>query len=352
MKRPFAVPRVLPLALLLVLQGACGGGAPESAEAPAVSARVGQAVVRDFDVTVTALGTVSALPGSMARVSAPGESFVSVVDVGPGDPVRKGDPLVELDRSVWSERAAEADAALSAAQEAVNRTRGLVDQGILPRKELEAATAELARSRATAADAHRTLERAVLRAPMTGVVTAVRAAVDQPVAMNDVLVELVDGAGLEVRARVGPDDAGRVPRGARVVVRAGADPSAADVAWGSVRGVSSSVDSLSGTVTVRAVLDSIAGGLRPGQTVSARISVDRIPSAVVVPAAALVPVTDGMVVFVVDSAGVAHQTSVEAGFRTSDSVTVRSGLAGGERVVLSGSFGVVDGARIEESESP
>jgi len=336
----------------LVLLGACGGGAAEDTEPPAVAVDLTTVGVRDFDVTVTALGTLSARPGSTARVAAPGESFVTRIHVGPGDEVAVGDTLVELDKSVWSEQALEADAALSTAQDAEARARRLVEGGILPRSQLEAATAELARARAVAADAHRTLERAVLRSPIKGVVTSVSAAVSQPVAANDVLVEVVDDSGLEALIQLAPQDAARVTPGAAVVVRSGLDPLAPALAEGTVKGVSSAVDPATGTVMVRCVLTSVDAPLRPGQTVSTRVTVERHPSAVVVPRAALVPVTQGIVVFVVDSAGVAHSTPVEIGGQTTDSVEVRMGLSGGERVVTGGAYGVVDGARVEPAGAP
>ncbi len=338
------------LLAVLALLDACGGNAAEDTTPPAVAVSLATVQVRDFEVTAMALGTISSRPGSMARVAAPGESFVTRILVGPGDRVTAGDTLVELDTSVWSEQAREAEAALSTAQDAEARARRLVDAGILPRSQLEAATAALAQARATAADAHRTLDRAVLRSPIKGVVTAMSAAVSQPVAANDILVEVVDDTGLEALLEMAPESASRIRPGAAIVLRGGLDPSAQVLARGTVRGVSSAVDAMTGTVTVRGVLTSVEAALRPGQTVSSRVAVELHPSVVVVPRAALVPVTNGTVVFVVDSAGVAHSTPVEIGGQTTDSVEVSSGLSGGERVVTGGAYGVVDGARVEPTQ--
>jgi membrane fusion protein, multidrug efflux system len=337
---------------LLVLLAACSGAPADETEPASVTADLATVDVRDFDVTVTTFGTVSARPGSMARVAAPGESFVTKIYVGPGDQVAAGAALVDLDKSVWSEQALEAEAALSTAQEAEARARRLVDGGILPRAQLEAATADLARARAVVADTHRTLERATLRSPISGVVTAVSAAVSQPVAANDVLVEVVDNTGLEAVVQLAPADAARIMPGAVVAVRGGLDPSAPTLAEGTVKGVSSAVDPTTGTVSVRCVLTSVGAALRPGQTVSARITVERRASAVVIPRTALVPVTQGTIVFVVDSESVAHSTPVQVGGQTTDSVQVLSGLSGGERVVTGGAYGVVDGSHVQPAGAP
>jgi len=157
----------------------------------------------------------------------------------------------------------------------------------------------------------------------------------------------VSATGLEALIQLAPEDAGLVAPGAPVELSAGLDPSAAPMASGSVMGVSSAVDPASGTVTVRVALTSVERPLRPGQTVSARITVGMRPSAVVVPREAVVPVTNGAVVFVADADGVVHSTPVVLGAEGADSVEVISGLAGGERVVTVGAYGMVDGAHIQ-----
>jgi RND family efflux transporter MFP subunit len=268
--------------------------------------------------------------------------------VGPGDAVAAGDVLVELDRSVWTEQAADADAALNAAEAAHARAQRLVDQGILPRRDLEAATAELARVRAVAVDARRTLARATLRSPIRGSVSTVSASLAQPVGINDVLVEVVDPSALEALVRLSADDAARVTVGDAVTLTGGLDLAAPPIALGRVTGVSPSVDPLTGTVTARVAIDP-SQGIRAGQRVSARIVVAMHPGAVVVPRGALVPSATGTSVFVVDSAGAAHATAVTLGAEAADSVEILSGLARGDRIVTAGAFGMVDGVRVQRA---
>jgi hypothetical protein len=70
----------------------------------------------------------------------------------------------------------------------------------------------------------------------------------------------------------------------------------------------------------------------------------------VVPADALVPEGDGMQVFVVDSAGIAHATPVQVGTRTRSEVQIITGLRGGEVVVTRGAYGITDGSRIKRAK--
>jgi multidrug efflux pump subunit AcrA (membrane-fusion protein) len=90
--------------------------------------------------------------------------------------------------------------------------------------------------------------------------------------------------------------------------------------------------------------------LRVGETVSGRIAVATRPSAVVVPAEALVPEGDGYKVFVVDAHDVAHAQLVTIGARADSLVEIVKGLAAGARVVTYGAYGVTDSARVVPPE--
>ncbi|MEZ4417062.1 MAG: efflux RND transporter periplasmic adaptor subunit [Gemmatimonadota bacterium] len=339
--------RSLAVGLSVLVASSCGAGdgAPQD-QPPETMASTAVAEVRPFDVVVTATGTITAHPSAHARLSAPGETVVTAIDVGEGDRVRAGQRLVELDASVWGERLRQAQAALATAEEALSRAQRLVDQGILPRKDLEAASAERARANAEVADAQRTHSRAVLRSPIDGTVAAMRATLAQPVTSGEVLVEVVDPTKLEAQLRLSPSEAARVPNGAPARVTASLQQEAEDLASGHVAGVSAAVDSATGAVTVRVSVDSVQRVLRPGETVAAHITVARHERAVVIPREALVPEADGLVVFVLDSAGVVHEAPVEVGAEVGAFVEVLKGLVGGERIVTTGAYGVAEGTRI------
>jgi RND family efflux transporter MFP subunit len=113
-----------------------------------------------------------------------------------------------------------------------------------------------------------------------------------------------------------------------------------------VKDVGATVDSASRAVLVRAAIARPARTLRIGETVFASIVVDTRPNAVTVPVEALVPDGEGVKVFVLDSARVAHATPVTVGARTDQLAEITHGLAGGETVVTYGAYGVTDSARV------
>ncbi len=342
--------------------------AEESDEgAPAVvNAQTGVARVGDFAVTIDALGTVQPRPGSFAQVAAPAASRVARILVATGDHVRPGQPLVQLDESVWVLQAQQAQIALDAAQKAYDRAQRLFDEGISPRKDVETAAADLAKAKADLEAARRTEALGTLRSPIAGVVTQMRASLAQPVDVNQPLVEVVNPAGLEVLFHLSPTDAARLAPGGAVELTAvseagpagpgaGAGNPATSTASapaqflgrGTITGISAAVDSATGSVAVRATVAAPVVPLKAGQTVSGHLVVAHHPRAVIVPVSALVPAGDSVQVFVVDAKSIAHATPVTVGARNELEAEVTSGLRGGETIVTAGAYGVTDSATIK-----
>jgi membrane fusion protein (multidrug efflux system) len=271
---------------------------------------------------------------------------VARIFVAPGDRVAAGAPLVEFERAPFEAAARSAESALSSAQHSYDRAVRLTDAGVLARKDLDLAAAELAAAQATATTARRALELATLKAPIAGVVTRMSAVLGAPVDASTLVVAVADPGALDLLFSVSPADAAVIPRGAAVSVTAGEDARGEPVGDAAVTDVGAVVDSAERAVMVRARMTASHRALRIGETVFGRITVGTKPNAVVVPASALVPEGEGYRVFVVDSANTVHARTVTVGGRSEAGVEVLSGLAAGETVVTDGAYGVEDSARV------
>src|SRR5207247_7944278 len=124
-----------------------------------------------FAETVGGIAAVPGRQGHIASLSAPIAARVARVDVGIGQHVGVGTVLVQLDQTPFVAAARAAEAALAAAERTYERTSRLAQEGIVPRKDFEQATADLEKARGDAANARRQQELSVLRAPIGGVVT-------------------------------------------------------------------------------------------------------------------------------------------------------------------------------------
>ncbi|MBV9774526.1 MAG: efflux RND transporter periplasmic adaptor subunit, partial [Gemmatimonadetes bacterium] len=218
-----------------------------------------------------------------------------------------------------------------------------------PRKDAETAAAALADANAALIQARSTQSQAMLRTPISGVVSAVSARLNAQADPAQTLVQVVDPRGLEVHLSVPPDQASRVQPRQPVHLSAGRTAGGPLLGDGVVTGVGAVIDTANGSVDVRASLTHPAGTLFVGQDVFATIEVASRASAVTVPAEAVVPAEGGSQVFVVDASGVAHARPVTVGERHETVVEIARGLRGGETVVAGGAYGVQDGAHVRRT---
>jgi membrane fusion protein, multidrug efflux system len=336
------------LALSLVFAGCAKRDAGASdAEVPAVvGARTAIVTRRAVRETIDGIGTIAARPDHMAQVSAPAVTRVTKVYVTVGQRVSAGAPLVSFDRAPLDAQAAAASTALAAAQRSLDRAKRLVDAGIAPRKDLDQAANELARANAEQIAAERMQSRATLRAPISGVVTAMGAVLGATVDPAQPLIAVVDLSALDLLVPVPPDAAARVQRGTSVDMTARASGETEALGTATVADIGGTIDSAARAVVVRAPITHPARQLRIGETVFARIVLAARTAALAVPTESLVPEGEGLKVFVVDAEHVAHARPVTVGVRDGGFAEITSGLSGGETVVTYGAYGVADGARI------
>ena len=337
-------------AVLSLLAGCIGGGDTESETRSDVQAVVGAktavALVQPFVRTVSALGAVAPRPGSYADLGAPGPTRVTRIFVVAGQAVEAGAPLIEFDRGPFDAAARSAQAAVAVAQSAHDRAVRLAGEGIVPRKDVDQAAADLAQAQAALINAERAQSLATLHAPVTGVVTRMTAVMGANVDVSQPLVEVADLSALDVVLDFTPEDAGRVRPGQRVAFWAGAGAAGDSLGAGTVADVGAAVDSATRAVHVRVRVARAARPLKIGETVFGQIAAGTDPRAVTVPLEALVPEGESFKVFVVDKSGIAHSRDVTVGGRSEAVAEIVSGLAGGETVVTYGAYGVSDSARI------
>ena len=340
--------RHLLIVALALPAAACAKKAAEEEKAQAVvSAQIAPVTLQHFVELVDAVGAVAARAGHYASLAAPSPTRVAKVYVSSGARVKAGDPLVEFEQPAFDAAAKGADASLAAAEKAAERTQRLADAGVLPRKEAEAAAADLGVARLNAVNAKRARELSTLRSPIDGVVTRMSAVLGASADPSQVMVEVADPSMLDAVLSLSPTDAARVKVRDQVALHAGAAASGAAIASGRVADISAAVDTANRGVATRVEIASGVGALRIGQTVFARVAIAEHDRAVVVPLEALVPTGEGFKVFVVDEKGIAESRTVTIGGRTDRGAWITDGLKAGENIVTQGAYGMDDGAKVE-----
>jgi RND family efflux transporter MFP subunit len=338
--------------LVLVFGCAPGSAGDEEHEVRAnvqtvVGARTAVATVGPFALSVGALGAVAPRPDHYAALGAPAPTRVMRVFVAAGQAVARGTPLIEFDRGPFDAAAASARAAVTVAQQAHDRAVRLAGAGILPRKDVDQAAADLAQAQSALVAAQRNEELATVHSPVNGVVTRMTAVLGEAVdATMGPLVAIADPSALDVVFDVSPSDAAPLKPGMRVSIWTSAGAAGPPLAVGTVDAVGAAVDSATRAVAVRARVSRSSRPLKIGESVYGRITVGTQAHAVSIPLEALVPEGETFKVFVVDSAGLAFGRAVTVGARTDSLAQITSGLKGGETVVTYGAYGVSDSAKI------
>ncbi|HEX5437084.1 MAG TPA: efflux RND transporter periplasmic adaptor subunit [Gemmatimonadaceae bacterium] len=143
-------------------------------------------------------------------------------------------------------------------------------------------------------------------------------------------------------------DIQRYSAGTTLPVRAtpGEDSSAAPVR-GTLAFVDNAVDTVTGTVMLKARFANAGGALWPGQFVNVDLQLFVQQNALVVPSQAVMAGQDGSYVFVIDQEGTAQQHPVTVGRTVGNSVIIAKGVRAGERVVTDGQSRLAPGAKVD-----
>jgi len=324
---------------------------------------VARAERRDMPRIVEATGTVE--PIQTAAVAAQVDGILTRVEFREGDDVRTGQVLFQVDPQRFQAALQQAEGALardqalatSAARDAA-RYRELAAKQFVTTQQLdqavaasEGAMATVRADSAAVAQARLNLQYATIRAPISGRAggillregNLVRAASGTP------LVVINQMAPILVRFAVPATYLGDIRRQAGRAMPVTAAPVGDDVTTevGTLTFLDNAVDTLTGTVQLKARFPNRSGALWPGALVRVVLQLDVERGALVVPLTAVVNSQRGSVVYVVDSAGAAHIQPVTVE-RTGDSTAVlRAGIEAGDVVVTDGQLRLTEGALVQ-----
>lgn len=352
-------PAVALLALGLWASGAgCSRGPAAGAQGPggiAVKIEVARSV--SVDETTEYIATLKSRDSAaiMPQVEGP----ITEILVRSGDRVSAGQPLMQIDpakqqatvKSLEDARAARR-AGLEFAKQQYERVNGLFRAGIASQQELDQTKSALdaVQAEVQSLDAQ-VREQAVqlhyyrVVAPMGGIVGDIPVRVGDRVTVSTTLTTLDRPGGLEAYVYVPVERAPRLRMGLAVEILDSTDQVLADSHLGFI---SPQVDNQTQTVLVKAGIDNPKGSLRTSQFIRARI-VWGTHEGPVVPVLAVSRISGQYFAFVAEGkegALVARQRPLKVGEMTGKGYLVREGIKPGERVIVSGTQFLVDGAPV------
>ena len=217
-------------------------------------------------------------------------------------------------------------------------------QSVGKEEQVKTAAAQVEAARGHYQSAEAQLAYAEVHSPINGVISDRPLYAGEMASAGSPLLTVVDISRIVARVNVPQNQIAHVKAG-NLAILVAADTSAQ--LTGRVTVVSPAADPNTTTVQVWVEADNPGERLKPGTPVQAAIVTDTIPDAVVVPAAALLPGSEGGTsIMTVGADNLAHEKKVEVGVRESDKVQILSGAAPGEQVITVGGVGLQDKAKV------
>jgi RND family efflux transporter MFP subunit len=305
---------------------------------------------------VRATGVVSPAEGGEFLAIAPEPARIVEVTKTQGDAVKSGDVLVRFDLPSATAEVARLAADLAAAEAQLENARvnqrrvaDFVDRGLVPRRDREIADRELADAQA-AVDRSRTLhtkatasaERAIVRAPLDGIVAS-RLHNPGDVVLStsaDPVLRIVDPRRLDLVATVDEVDVPRVVPGA--TARVAGPPDGVPIGLKVVRKLADRTGADSHLLFLLAFDDAT-----PSLAVDARVDIDidaeERANVVLIPVSALIREGNDTVVMIA-AGSQAERRQVTTGIQDDERVEITSGVRAGELVITRGHIGLANGA--------
>jgi multidrug efflux system membrane fusion protein len=341
-------------------------GKPAAAQpAPAaVPVRTVKLEQKPIDITREGLGTVT--PWQMAAISPEVSGRIVDIPFREGGPIKRGDVLVRIDprpfQAALDQAKAKKDqdaANLANTQKNLQRDQTLLTRGGFATQQTvdnEQAQVQILKSAIEGDDAaieaaQINLEFATVKAPFPGVVSLRNVDLGNLVTPATSIGTVTQIEPIAVDFTLPQGDLGDVRKAAakgEPLVLAYDQAGKALLAKGVLEVINNQIDQGSGTIKLKARFENKDHRLWPGEFVQVAVVIRTEPKALAAPSEAVQRGPNGPYVWLVSKDETANRRPVRIGEIQNGVTVIESGLQAGDRIVVSGQYGVTQGARVAE----
>ncbi|HRO61539.1 MAG TPA: MdtA/MuxA family multidrug efflux RND transporter periplasmic adaptor subunit, partial [Burkholderiaceae bacterium] len=320
---------------------------------------------RDVPLVLDALGTVTSLNTVTVRSQVDGQ--LMGVHFREGQPVRAGDLLAEIDPRPFEVALAQAEgqmardrALLENARVDLERYRTLVKQDAASTQQLDTQKALVRQYEGIVQADKGLVDSARLQLSWTRITAPLSGRLGLRLVDPGNLVRANDTTGLVTITQIRPigvtfalperDLSAVLKRqraGQRMPVQALDRDQRTVLADGVLTTLDNQIDTATGTLRMKAEFANENAALFPNQFVNVRLSVDTLPGAIVVPAAAIQRGSRGTFVYVVGEGERSVLRPVSTGPEHREATVIEAGVEAGERVVVDGVDNLREGTQVE-----
>ncbi len=344
-----------------------GGSAASPRQSPLAPVSVATVITTDFPVWLTGLGTVTPVYTITVRSMVDGQ--LMRVNFQEGQIVKEGDLLAEIDPRPFQVQLEQAlgqlahdRALLQNAQLDLKRYKVLAVTGAVPQQQLDTQVALVAQYEASIQSDQAQVDTAKLQLIYARIIAPVSGRLGLRQVDPGNIIHTTDTNGMVVLTQLSPitvifplpqDALPAILKGMKqpesLRVEAWDRTNSTLLAEGYLLTVDNEVDVTTGMVKLRAQFKNADYSLFPNQFVNARLKVDTLKGALVIPIAGVQQGAEGPYAYVVNAQHVVSVRKIKAGPSDGERVAILQGLASGEEVVTDGIDHLRDGVTVEVS---
>ncbi len=269
---------------------------------------------------------------------------VSQLHVEEGDRVEKGGRLLSLKDEQLRINLEQAELEYGHLQTDFQRAEELYAKDLMSEQEYADKRYKLERARLQLATVRLRLERSVITAPLSGVISHRAVGIGEYVTAASQVFSIINTTEPIAELRLSQMYYPVVGRGLRAEVRSDLYPQR--LFHGEVKRINPTVDAASGTFKVTVAIQNPRELLRPGMFVNVQLILDVHPEAVLIPKNALIYESDKTCAFVVENDTLALKRELQLDYSDAQAVEVSSGVKAGETIVVVGQSALQDSARV------
>jgi len=281
-------------------------------------------------------------PKRHLQIRAETSSTVKLTHISKGQPVNKGDTILNLSLDGRETDLLEAQAQLKTATSQQKAAASLRKKGLQSQLQLEQSQAALASARAQLSRIQRDIANTQINAPFAGVINDVPVEVGEMVDRGEIIAELVDNSGFIVSAQVAQQTLAQLKLGKSIDV----ELISGEVLPGKLTYISSVADSASRSFTVEAEVDNVGGKHAAGASASLVIPIEQIEAVFLSPSALSLGDSGEIGVKTIDENQQVVFTPITLISSSLDGAWV-TGIPDGSRVITLGQGFVIPGQTID-----
>lgn len=332
---------ILPILAAVLPMAPAVAATPDAAPTAVIVEPVGRQRIAD---TLEALGTLQA--NESVRLTATVSDTITRINFEDGQTVAAGDVLVQLADAEETALLAEARSQAEEAQRQYERIERLKAQNNASESLLDERRREWRTAEARVDAVRSRLEDRIISAPFSGRVGLRRVSPGSLVSPGDVITTLVDDTRMKLDFTIPALYLNTVREGTVIEATTPVFPNRSFA--GEVSSVDSTIDPVTRSITVRAIIPNEQRNLVPGMLMTLNLLRNE-REAIVISEEAVIPRGENTFVMVVDTSAepyTAEERKVRLGTRMPGQVEVVSGLEAGEQIISHGTLKIRPGAPV------